>query len=131
MKLMRYYKYALALTLLISNCLAQAADTVPKAARAVVRQVHAASARGDLSTLRGLMLSEFAWSFGGDASAGQAIDYWREHPEVLRALARATNATCDVQGDYVQCPKRADTGYRAGFKLTEDGWRMAYFVAGD
>lgn len=130
-KSMRQHLLIATLILLGANDSAHAADRVPNEAKAAVKKVHAASATRDLSTLRGLMLSEFTWSFGGDANASQAIEYWQEHPEALRALAHATQSACELQSSYVQCPKGAGKGYRAGFKLTVDGWRMAYFVAGD
>jgi hypothetical protein len=37
---------------------------------------------------------------------------------------------------YVVCPPEYETdpeylGYRAGFRLQDDGWKMVFFVAGD
>jgi hypothetical protein len=78
------------------------------------------------------MVSEFVWSFGGDANAEQAIQAWKADRSILKELYRVTGQDCIAKPDNtIECPKNAGTGYRAGFKKTHDGWRMFYFVAGD
>jgi hypothetical protein len=128
---MHQRSFAFSIPVLTCFGMSYAEDRIPVEAQAVVEKVHVASAKQDLSSIRSLMIDEFTWSFGGDSNASQAIGYWREHPEVLRAMSRATKSGCEFRSGYIQCPRRAGMGYRAGFKLTEKGWRMAYFVAGD
>jgi hypothetical protein len=77
------------------------------------------------------MSEEFTWSFGGDASAEQAIQEWRARPASLAPLARVTGMPCGLIEDVVECPRKAAASHRAGFKQTSAGWRMVYFVAGD
>ena len=110
---------------------AMAASPVPAAAKAVIQQVHAAAARKDLAALEALMISEFTWSFGGDASAKQALAEWGSKPRYLDALSRVTGLACTYEDRIVECPAKARTGFRAGFKQTSSGWRMIYFVEGD
>jgi len=108
-----------------------AARSIPPAAAAVIRDVHAAAAASDYAALERAMTSEFVWSFGGDGEAAQALDQWRKKPRYLRELHRVTSASCDYRDGLVECPARAGAGYRAGFRLTAAGWKMVYFVAGD
>jgi len=104
---------------------------IPAAAKAIVQQVHAVSQSHDFGALAKLMDDEFTSSFGGDSGINEAIADWKQSPDKLKQLARATGATCEVVADIVQCPRGAGVGYRAGFKQTKRGWRMVYFVAGD
>jgi hypothetical protein len=111
---------------------ASAAPAVPQQAANVIKRVHAASAKKDWAALRAEMLSEFIWSFGGDAGAEQAIKAWRADPKLLAQLHRITGQRCEpTTGGIIQCPNSAGVGYRAGFRKTPAGWRMIYFVAGD
>lgn len=108
------------------------AESLPKEALATVKQVHDASARKDLGALSALMAHEFTWSFGGDASAEQALQDWKSHPARLATLARLTAGPCAVvQRGLIQCPPADTMNYRAGFRQFPQGWRMVYFVAGD
>jgi len=78
------------------------------------------------------MTQDFIWSFGGDASASQAIAEWKTNPDALKHLIYVTEQPCSYLSDNaVECPRNAGLGYRAGFKLTNTGWRMYYFVQGD
>lgn len=77
------------------------------------------------------MSEEFSWSFGGDASADQAIAEWRKRPRYLRRLAEITKSSCVYRDKYVECPANAQTSFRAGFTRIGDRWKMAYFVEGD
>lgn len=106
---------------------------IPPEATALILRVHSASQRSDLSALRALMAAEFTWSFGveGDSSRDSAIRHWKRQPEELKALSRATGATCAFVDEIVECPRDAGIGYRAGFKQTPNRWRLIYFVAGD
>jgi hypothetical protein len=107
-------------------------EFIPQAAKTVVAEIHQSAKLRDTKTLRKLMMSNFIWSFGGDASATQAIDSWLANPILFDELSRITSMDCiSIETDIVECPKDADTGYRAGFKSTPKGWRMAYFVQGD
>ncbi len=107
-------------------------ETPPKEALVVVKQVHVASAQKRLQSLLPLMTPDFTWSFGGDASAAQALQAWKARPKLLQQLSRATASRCEMRlGDIVQCPAGEKLGYRAGFQQFPQGWRMVYFVAGD
>ncbi len=78
------------------------------------------------------MAKDFLWSFGGDGSASQAIEAWRNDPEYLKNLSRITIMKCSyTKAKCVTCPANAGTGYRAAFKKLPEGWRMISFVAGD
>ena len=125
-----------AIALLVLACapaaFAKPRPAVPAAAAQVIARVHAAAAAKDFAALRALMdESEFTSSFGGNGGVDEAIALWREDPALLPKLAKVTGQPCElVEGD-VECPAGADTGYRAGFKLTAKGWRMQWFLAGD
>jgi hypothetical protein len=79
------------------------------------------------------MMQDFTWSFGGDSSADQAIAEWKKDPNYMRQLGKITQAKCAYRKEdkYVECPARAGTSFRAGFKLSEGRWKMVYFVGGD
>ena len=109
----------------------EAPSSVPAEAQALIRSVHAASRRHDLAALAQLMDEGFVSSFGGEGGVNEALADWQRHPAKLDRLSRVTASPCEVLAAVVQCPRRAGTGYRAGFRLTAAGWRMVYFVAGD
>jgi hypothetical protein len=118
--------------LLCFAALPTAAAGVPAAASEAIAKVHAAAAAKDLEALRALMdADEFTSSFGGDGGVDEALKLWREDPALLAELARVTAQRCALDEGYVECPAKAGTGYRAGFKLTAQGWRMQWFLAGD
>jgi hypothetical protein len=108
-----------------------AAQPVPAAAKDVIARVHSAANTSNYAKLRALMIEKFSWSFGGDASADQAIAEWRKQPRHLRHLAEITTSRCVYRDKYVECPANAGTSYRAGFTKIGDRWKMAYFVEGD
>jgi hypothetical protein len=110
---------------------AACAEPVPPAAKGVIARVHAAASAADYSRLRSLMIEDFLWSFGGDASADQAIAEWRKRPQYIRRLAEITKAKCSYRDGYVECPANARTSLRAGFTRIGDRWKMAYLVEGD
>lgn len=108
------------------------AATLPKAATAVITQIHNAAKAADYDMLQSLMTQDFIWSFGGDASATQAIAEWKTKPSVLNQLIKVTDQPCTLHADNsVECPSNTGIGYRAGFKNTSAGWRMFYLVEGD
>jgi hypothetical protein len=124
------------LTLCVIAALVQPAfggtDQIPPAAKSAINQVHRAAIAKDYDTLRKHMVAEFNWSFGGDASAEQAIAAWKMQSGYLRHLAKITQLRCTYRKDhYVECPVGAGTSFRAGFKETEGKWKMVYFVEGD
>lgn len=103
-----------------------------KDAKASIHDVHDAAAKQDLAKLSTLMIPAFTWSFGGDASAEQALLEWKKDPRQLQQLARITALPCVTQSDgTVECPTKARAGARAGFKKMPEGWRMTFFVEGD
>ena len=117
-----------------STYAAAAEPPIPPPARQAIDQVHAAAARNDLAALRGLMTEEFTWSFGAgaDTDPDQAIAAWRQDTDAIAALERITAEDCDrVSEQTIECPRGAGMSWRAGFTESPDGWRLAYFVAGD
>ena len=109
-----------------------AASEVPAGALEVIARVNRAATKMDYVALRADMIQEFTWSFGGDASAEQAIAEWKKYPKYVRQLGKVTQAKCAYRKDkYVECPANAGASFRAGFKLNEGQWKMVYFVGGD
>jgi hypothetical protein len=111
---------------------------LPADAWKVIQQVDRAAAAKNWSQLRSLMADDFTWSFGGDGNADQAITAWKEEPgKYLAELRRVLTKACGRRDQYfdgqehVSCPGKTDMGFRAGFTLAKDGWKMRYFVAGD
>lgn len=110
------------------------ADTcnIPTEAALTISQVNSAAQQKDFEALQLLMTADFTWSFGGDASATQAIAEWKTKPDALKQLIQVTSQACVINTDNtVECPGNAVLGYRAGFKQGNLGWRMYYFVQGD
>ncbi len=106
-------------------------EGIPAGAADSIRAVNVAAGNRDFIALRKLMVEDFVWSFGGDASSQQAIDAWGADPAYLVALRTATAAPCERVGEHIQCPAGAGISSRAGFTLTPAGWRLVYFVSGD
>jgi hypothetical protein len=105
---------------------------IPVDALALLKKVHLHATAKDFSALESLMAKDFLWSFGGDGSASQAIDAWRNDPAYLKNLSRITSLKCKyTKGKHVVCPVNAGIGYRATFKQLPEGWRMTSFVDGD
>ena len=105
---------------------------VPPELKRLISQIGDAAKRNDFAALRSAMVQEFVWSFGGDGDADQAIAEWKIYPKYLHDLAAATRAKCGAEGhEYIQCPAKAGTRFRAGFRLVGGQWKMAYFVGGD
>lgn len=108
------------------------AAPLPIQATAVIEQINNAAKAADFASLQLLMTQDFIWSFGGDASASQAIAEWKTRPDALAQLIQVTSQPCVLHPDNtVECPRNAGLGYRAGFRLTNAGWRMHFFVQGD
>ena len=109
---------------------------------ALVSQVRIAADRRDFESLRSLMVSDFQYSFGGNRSRDEAIEWYRDRPSILSKLASVLSGDCalveyDVSLHYV-CPAVAVdpdkpyTEYRAGFRLKDhNNWQFIWFVAGD
>jgi hypothetical protein len=111
---------------------------LPSGAAETLDGVRRAAASGNPRALRPWMAKEFTWSFGGDADAGQAIEAWSRDPRALRELAAILDRGCVERAEKpeIVCPLEYETepeylGYRAGFRLQDDGWKMVFFVAGD
>jgi hypothetical protein len=122
---------ALALVLCTGSLLA-GDKSVPKAATGVIDSVHAASVARDKKALKRLMATDFVSSFGGDGGQAEALALWTSNPSYLQELAKATSGSCELQlPDYVQCPRNAGVGLRAGFKLEGNKWVFSSFVGGD
>ena len=108
------------------------ATAIPVGAQEAIAAVHAAAAAKDFSALRAQMdATGFVSSFGGDGTVDEALALWRKDPALLAKLAQVTGEACALVESYVECPADAGTGYRAGFGLTDDGWRMQWFLVGD
>lgn len=110
---------------------------VPDAASKAVTEVHRAALTRDAAALRSKMVDEFSWSAGGAPSADVAIATWQADGAILGELARVLDAGCrtDDSGKLVTCPpayteQPSYDGYRAGFKLIDGDWKMAFFLSG-
>ena len=122
-----------ALTLVLwSGSLLAANKSVPKEATGLIANVHAAAAARDRKALKRFMANDFVSSFGGDGGQAEALALSTSDPTYLQELAKATSGPCERQlPDYVQCPRKAGIGLRAGFKLVGSKWVFASFVGGD
>jgi len=126
------FVYATLAALVTSIPASAASEALPSGALEVIARVSRAAKQADYHALRSDMVREFTWSFGGDASAEQAIEEWKKRPGYLPELRKVTQARCAYRADkHVECPANAGTSYRAGFKLSEGRWKMVYFVSGD
>ena len=108
----------------------------------LVDQVSTAADHRDFESLHGLMVLDFRYSFGGNRSRDEAIEWYKDRPKLLNELASVLSGDCaiteyDVTLYYV-CPAAAvdpDTpyyGYRAGFRLKDrNNWQFVWFLAGD
>lgn len=107
------------------------------------RDVGAAAEKADLVQLHLLMVQDFRYSFGGNNSRDEAIQYYRSRPELLTKLAAILSEECaqanyNVPEEYVVCPAEAanpDSNFfdwRAGFRRSNNGrWEFVWFLAGD
>ncbi|WP_233210998.1 hypothetical protein, partial [Pseudoxanthomonas sp. KAs_5_3] len=124
--------FVAAALVLLAGPISAAHRPVPKAAATLVTSVHAAAVANDQKALKRLMAKDFVSSFGGDGGPTEALALWASDPTHLQNLAKATSAPCELQSpDYVECPRDAGIGFRAGFKLVGSKWVFASFVAGD
>lgn len=88
---------------------------LPPGARATITQLQAAAEANDFAKLRSLMIDPFIWSFGGDASADQAIAAWRVDPGYLTGLRATLTRECHLSDpEEVECPGKGDGDFRAG-----------------
>ena len=98
----------------------------------MIAKVRAAAVAKDTKALKLLMANDFVSSFGGDGGQAEALALWTSDPTHLHELAKATSGPCELQlPDYVQCPRKAGIGLRAGFKLMGNKWLFSSFVGGD
>jgi len=105
---------------------------IPKDAARLVKAVHAATTAHDTATLRSVMAPDFVSSFGGDGGPDEALALWRADPQYLQRLAQATSGPCQYHSpSYLECPRNAGVGHRAGFRPVGGKWLFASFVAGD
>lgn len=108
---------------------APAVKSAPADARLLLRLIWTAAAEPSLVTLGALMEPAFTWSFGGDASAEQALASWRADVDVGKKLRAAVAGRCRVEGTTLTCaPKR---GPRLVLERLQGCWRWTAFVAGD
>ncbi|MEO6408651.1 MAG: hypothetical protein ABIO45_07840 [Burkholderiaceae bacterium] len=134
MVLPRRLAYSAAAALLAAGLLPvrAAAQAIDRQASALIRAVSRAAEERDEAALRSAMRWEFIWSFGGDASADQAIAHRMRDPQSLRMLARITRArSVDIDKALIECPALAATAPCAGFQRVGAAWKRVYFVAGD
>ena len=110
----------------------KSARALPKEAAEAIRIVADSAKKRDFMTLRGLMVDEFRWSFGGDSDANQATDEWKKDGRYLTELERVLRGNCrPAEAGHIECPGRGDLSFRAGFLRTPKGWKLEYFVEGD
>ena len=102
-------------------------------AQPTIERALRAAKQGDFPALRVLMVKDFTWSFGGDASVDQAIAAWKEDSRYLRELIRVLGGPCRFLQvhNVVECPGDGTVAFRAGFVEKRGKWRMMYFVEGD
>lgn len=112
--------------------------SLPKAAALVVAEVERAASARDVARLRGLMVSDFTYSTGDEPSAETAMVVWQADPSLLGELVKVLEAGCahDPAKGQVVCPAaflrdESAPGYRAGFRLSDGSWKMAFFVNGE
>ena len=122
-----------ALTLVLcTGSLLAANRSVPREATGLIANVHAAAVARDKKSLKRFMATDFVSSFGGNGGQEEALALWTSNPTYLQELAKATSGPCELQlPDYVQCPRKAGIGLRAGFKLKGTKWVFSSFVGGD
>jgi len=92
-----------------------------------------ASKASEPSALRWLMEPEFTWSFGGDASAEQAVEAWAKDPALLKKLKAAAAGPCKAV-DSAGTPTltcAAKRGPRLVLAKKDGCWRWTAFVEGD
>ncbi len=111
---------------------------VPPAAARVIAAVEQAAGARDLAALRKLMADQFTYTTGDEPSADTAILIWQADPTILGELDRVLDAGCahDQTRREVVCPAAflqdpGQSGYRAGFREVDGGWRMVSFTAGE
>jgi hypothetical protein len=106
--------------------------SVPKDAARVLRDVSAAAKKRNLAALRKLMVSDFMYSPGTDADADRAIDFWKREKRFLPELVKVLGNGCaSKDATHVACQGEGNLAFRAGFRRTDQGWRMEYFVEGE
>jgi len=130
---LRLTAFAFVTTLGLSSAIERAnAAPPPTAAGEAIAKVRRAAEQKDYATLRAAMVEDFRWSFGGDASAEQAVAEWSRQPRYLQQLARAAAGRCILESDgYVECRAGTKASFRAGFAPYDGRWKFAYFVEGD
>ena len=137
---MRVPIHKLGIVLVCTTCLLAFASgaekkssrALPKEAAEAIRTVADSAKKRDFMTLRGLMVNEFTWSFGGDSDANQAIDEWKKDGRYLTELERVLRGNCrPADAGHIECSARGNLSFGAGFLRTPKGWKLEYFVEGD
>jgi hypothetical protein len=104
---------------------------VPQKALYVIAQMRAAAERDDYSTLKKHMTPRFSESVVESEPADTVLKRWKTE-RTLKTLAKLLAKPCTLSSeDYVECPKGAGVGLRAGFTLHDGVWKLEYLVAGD
>ncbi len=106
---------------------------LPIEAQSVIAQVKEAAQARDFNALRALMSDDFKWNLGPDGeSRALAIEAWRRDQTYLTQLSEVLHQGCrPYEAESVVCPGNGGLDFRAGFRKTDAGWRMTYFLAGD
>lgn len=101
-----------------------APEPMPLDLKAFLAKIHVAEKRKDFATLKAGMIADFTWSFGGDVSADQALEAWRQDGHhYLKALAAVTQADCARTGTFRmprQCRPCVSGGVQARWCGLED-----------
>lgn len=107
--------------------------SLPIEAQSVITQVKEAAQVRDFNTLRALMSDDFKWNLGPDGeSRALAIEAWRRDQTYLARMVDVLQRGCvPYAAGSIVCPGKGGLDFRAGFRKTDAGWRMAYFLAGD
>jgi hypothetical protein len=102
--------------------------------QAFVGRLRQAVAKHDRATLTAMMTENFGYQFGPEVPGETAFDYWDAH-SLWGELQNVLEQRFVPNGPYMVAPPQfvtapIFTGYRAGLRLENGGWRFAYFVNG-
>jgi hypothetical protein len=96
---------------------------------ALIGAVHRAAVGRDARALRATMSDEFTFAAGADGSAETGAALFAADPSKMRALARALEDGCAMQGvDQIVCPEQGKDA-RARFQKVGRAWKFAGFTA--
>ena len=142
----RQYTIFLAMCVLVwASDVSISQDTIDEDLHDLISNVSEAAHDLNYESLGRLMVEEFRYSFGGSSQRKDAIQWYKDHPELLQTLEAVLSQPCaftDAYGlrHYI-CPAAAAAAvefnnpyyeHRAAFRREEFGdWSFVWFIAGD